>query len=90
MGYKMALEKGQALKNDSKTVLIAAGGTSGHIFPALAIAKELRSLRPSWRIVFCGVTDGLEHKTALQENIEFRPVTAQNLPSKNDPAIGVG
>ncbi|HPY64374.1 MAG TPA: undecaprenyldiphospho-muramoylpentapeptide beta-N-acetylglucosaminyltransferase [Bacillota bacterium] len=82
----MASEKGQEIiKNDSKTVLIAAGGTSGHIFPALAIAKELRSSCPSCRIVFCGVTDGLEHKTALQENFEFRHVTAQNLPSKNDP-----
>lgn len=84
----MALEKGQAherVKDDRpKTVLVAAGGTSGHIFPALAIAKEIRTLRPSWHIVFSGVTDGLEHKMALQENFEFRHVTAQNLPSKSD------
>ncbi len=68
---------------ESRTVLIAAGGTSGHIFPALAIAKELRTLCPPCRVVFSGVVDGLEHKMALQEDFEFSPVTAQNLPSRN-------
>lgn len=87
IGNRMALYEGQANKlnkGESRTVLIAAGGTSGHIFPALAIAKELRAICPPCRIVFSGVIDGLEHKMALQENFEFSPVTAQNLPSRND------
>ena len=78
----MALYEGQANKlnkGESRTVLIAAGGTSGHIFPALAIAKELRAICPPCRIVFSGVIDGLEHKMALQFRVQS--VTAQNLPS---------
>ncbi len=83
----MAFGKGRAHEQErsaDKTVLIAAGGTSGHIFPALAIAKELRTLCPTCRIVFCGIADRLEHKMAIQEKFEFRHVTAQNLPSRND------
>ncbi|HHW93618.1 MAG TPA: undecaprenyldiphospho-muramoylpentapeptide beta-N-acetylglucosaminyltransferase [Clostridiaceae bacterium] len=81
----MTFEEGHECKrehNETRTVLIAAGGTSGHIFPALAIARELRSLCPLCHVVFSGITNGLEHKMALQENFEFIPITAQNLPSR--------
>ncbi len=83
----MTIEKIPINENNnhpSKTVLIAAGGTSGHIFPAIAIASELRSVCPSCRIVFSGIADSLEHKSALEEGFEFSPITAQNLPSRND------
>lgn len=41
-------------------MVIAGGGTGGHLFPALGIAKALRELVPSIRITFIGSMFGLE------------------------------
>ncbi len=45
-----------------KRVIIAAGGTGGHIMPALAIGEEIRSRHPQAEILFVGTNRGLEQK----------------------------
>ena len=42
-------------------VLIAAGGTAGHINPALAIAGALKDARPDADIHFAGRREGMEY-----------------------------
>ena len=42
------------------TVLIAGGGTGGHLMPALAIAAELRRHRPDLEPVLVGAERGIE------------------------------
>ena len=44
--------------NAHKTLLVMAGGTGGHIFPALAVADVLR--QQGWRIVWLGNPNGME------------------------------
>ncbi len=43
-----------------RTVLVAGGGTGGHLMPALAIAAALRERHPEWRVVMVGATRGVE------------------------------
>jgi UDP-N-acetylglucosamine--N-acetylmuramyl-(pentapeptide) pyrophosphoryl-undecaprenol N-acetylglucosamine transferase len=42
------------------SVVIAAGGTGGHIYPGLAVAEALRTLVPEARLAFLGTARGLE------------------------------
>ena len=42
------------------TLMIAGGGTGGHIYPAVAIAREFASRDASRRVVFVGTERGLE------------------------------
>src|SRR5688500_1636322 len=43
-------------------ILIAAGGTGGHIYPDLAMAEAFRSSRSDIQIEFVGTAHGLENK----------------------------
>jgi UDP-N-acetylglucosamine--N-acetylmuramyl-(pentapeptide) pyrophosphoryl-undecaprenol N-acetylglucosamine transferase len=42
----------------ARTILIMAGGTGGHIFPALAVADHLRD--QGWKVVWLGARTGME------------------------------
>lgn len=50
-----------------KTILIAGGGTGGHIYPALSIAKALERQIPGVRIEFVGTRQGMEGKIVPRE-----------------------
>ena len=43
-------------------ILIAAGGSGGHIFPAVALAEELKGKEPLAEILFVGSDKDLDRR----------------------------
>ena len=41
-------------------VIISAGGTGGHIYPALAIINKIKEEEPDSEILYIGTTDRME------------------------------
>ena len=69
------------LKRDTKgfRVLIAGGGTGGHLYPALGIAQGLREVDRRADIRFVGSRYGLEERVLPEENEVFYPLNIRGL-----------
>ena len=67
--------------------LLAGGGTSGHITPALAIADQIRLDHPDSEIRFCGTARGLESSLVPQAGYSFTSIRASGFPSRPSPAM---
>ena len=52
-------------------VMIATGGTGGHIYPAMALAEILKKEKPETEIVFFGTNDRMESKVIPQAGYRF-------------------
>jgi len=65
---------------NDKTFLIMAGGTGGHVFPALATAKKL--LERNDHVVWLGSIGGMEQKIISEEGIKFYGITIQGIRGK--------
>lgn len=64
-------------------IVIAAGGTGGHLYPAIALAREFQRVRPGASALFVGTTRGLESRVVPREGFPLRLITAK-------PFMGVG
>ena len=53
------------------TLLLAGGGSGGHVFPMLAVADALKALLPSVRLVFVGTDKGMETKLVPEHGYEL-------------------
>src|SRR3989442_1725496 len=62
-------------------VVIAGGGTGGHVYPGLAIAEALGSTRPQTEVLFVG-GGGLERRVVPQAGWPFRRVAARAWPRR--------
>jgi UDP-N-acetylglucosamine--N-acetylmuramyl-(pentapeptide) pyrophosphoryl-undecaprenol N-acetylglucosamine transferase len=60
-------------------VLIAAGGTGGHIYPGIAVAKEIQRRDPKSEIRFVGTARGLENKLVPQAGFELSLIDSAGL-----------
>jgi len=54
--------------------VIAAGGTGGHLYPAIAVARELAELAPGTAVTFVGRAGGLEERVVPREGFPFAAV----------------
>jgi len=64
----------------TRTVLIAAGGTGGHLFPGIAVADEIVRRHPGARVVFAGTPRGLESRLVPRAGyaLELLPILPLN------------
>ncbi len=59
--------------------MLAGGGTGGHLFPALAIARGLRAVDHDCDIRFVGSRYGLEARVLSEENEVFYPLNIRGI-----------
>lgn len=65
-----------------KTIIIAGGGTGGHIYPALTIAKALQTLNPEIKVMFVGTREGLESKIVPKHGFDIEYISVGKLNYK--------
>ena len=63
-------------------VVLAAGGTAGHIFPALNTAIAILDLAPKVRITILGTSRGLDRELVTPTGFELKLVSSAPFPRK--------
>lgn len=61
-------------------IMVMAGGTGGHVFPALAVARALRA--DGWDVVWLGTATGLEARVVPQDGLTLETVRISALRGK--------
>ncbi|MEC3977669.1 undecaprenyldiphospho-muramoylpentapeptide beta-N-acetylglucosaminyltransferase [Amycolatopsis sp. H20-H5] len=69
------------------TIVIAGGGTAGHINPALALADAVMRLRPDATVVALGTERGLETKLVPERGYRLELIPPVPLPRKPTPEL---
>jgi len=62
-----------------KRIVIAGGGTGGHVYPAVAVAEEVLARNPGAKVVFVGSEKGLENKILPPLGYELQTITVSRL-----------
>ena len=66
-------------------IVFTCGGTGGHIYPAIAVARLFQQRQPGCSILFIGAEDGMENKIVPREGfrLETLKLPAQAYPGGN-------
>ncbi|QUR67967.1 undecaprenyldiphospho-muramoylpentapeptide beta-N-acetylglucosaminyltransferase [Mycobacterium spongiae] len=73
---------GTTSRGFSLSVVLAGGGTAGHVEPAMAVADALTRLDPQIRITALGTSRGLETKLVPERGYRLELITPVPLPRK--------
>jgi UDP-N-acetylglucosamine--N-acetylmuramyl-(pentapeptide) pyrophosphoryl-undecaprenol N-acetylglucosamine transferase len=65
------------------SVVIAGGGTGGHLYPGIAVAQEIRRRRPEARITFAGTAQGLEARAVPAAGFDLDVIRSAGLKGKS-------
>ncbi len=60
-------------------VVISGGGTGGHIYPALAVARGIKDRLPDTNILYVGTREGLENKIVPAAGFDFAAIDISGL-----------
>ena len=72
------------------SVLIAGGGTGGHLYPGIAVAREVLARAPGARVSFVGTTAGLEARVIPREGFALDTIRSAGLKGKSPLALARG
>jgi UDP-N-acetylglucosamine--N-acetylmuramyl-(pentapeptide) pyrophosphoryl-undecaprenol N-acetylglucosamine transferase len=64
-------------------VVIAGGGTGGHLFPGLAVARELLARRPDAQVSFAGTSAGIEARVVPREGFALDVIRSGGIKGKS-------
>jgi UDP-N-acetylglucosamine--N-acetylmuramyl-(pentapeptide) pyrophosphoryl-undecaprenol N-acetylglucosamine transferase len=63
-------------------VMIAGGGTGGHVYPGIAVAEQLVRMRPRAEVVFVGGRRGLEAHAVPESGFRIRYILTRGFPRR--------
>ena len=64
-------------------VVISAGGTGGHIYPALAIIDKIKEKEPNSEFLYIGTHNRMEKDIIPKRNIPFEAIEIYGFNRKN-------
>ena len=79
--------KRQPIMKNTFHIVFAGGGTGGHLFPGLAVAKKLSANRPGVQITFVGTGKPLEHQHVSAAGFDYVSLPCRPLPRQASEAI---
>ena len=62
--------------------LFAGGGTGGHLFPAIAVAEQIREMKPDADILFVGTKDKIEGRVVPKLGFKFKSIWIKGFSRK--------
>jgi UDP-N-acetylglucosamine--N-acetylmuramyl-(pentapeptide) pyrophosphoryl-undecaprenol N-acetylglucosamine transferase len=68
-------------------VVIAGGGTGGHLYPGIAVARELLRRVPEARVTFAGTARGIESRVVPREGFELDLLRSAGLKATSPVAM---
>jgi len=68
---------------EAPRIVIAGGGTGGHLYPGIAVAKELLARTPGAQITFAGTARGIEARVIPREGFELDLLRSSGLKGKS-------
>jgi UDP-N-acetylglucosamine--N-acetylmuramyl-(pentapeptide) pyrophosphoryl-undecaprenol N-acetylglucosamine transferase len=69
------------------SVLIAGGGTGGHLYPGIAVARELKARVPDARVAFVGTAAGIESRVVPREGFQLDLLRSAGLKGSSPAAL---
>ncbi len=78
------------MAGESLRVVIAGGGTGGHLFPGIAVARAFRARVPDAAVTFAGTAQGLEARVVPREGFPLDVIRSAGLKGKSPLAIARG
>ena len=64
-------------------IIVSAGGTGGHIYPALAIINKLKERNKDLKVLYIGTTDRMESTLVPSLGIDYVGIPMKGLNRKN-------